>query len=366
MRTLFKLALLVTATCTIFGCAHNYYNIPQETLEKKVKTIGIAPFFTDAASDIRHPDKDAIVTLLQSNNLKYQKELIGRLRTAGIFYAVRQVDADPARLFSSVISNREQRDDAGVLYNKYFYKKDELRQLLTENGLDAIIFVTVSGLTGPGKFYASNFLSFLETDYNYLIMTAQMLDRNGATIWEYPNFKHGSLSYPMLFKLQYPDFDEAAANLSDKVEVKFKTVAGVNAAFAKSESSKAGSSQLISTLYANQYNEMLSLLKTYQPLFGAKKDAPAPAAATEMAPVQTMAPAPVAAPAPAIAAVPEAAARKTMAAPTSLAPAQGLASKPVSAPLQPAAAPAPLEAPKRDTTPGLLQEIVPEEPAVTK
>ena len=55
MRTFFKLALLLTATSTIFGCAHNYYNIPQETLEKKVKTIGIAPIFTDAESD-RHDE----------------------------------------------------------------------------------------------------------------------------------------------------------------------------------------------------------------------------------------------------------------------------------------------------------------------
>ena len=42
MRTFLKLALLAAAIGTLFGCAHNYYNIPQETLEKKVKTIGDA------------------------------------------------------------------------------------------------------------------------------------------------------------------------------------------------------------------------------------------------------------------------------------------------------------------------------------
>lgn len=290
MRTLLKLALLVTATCTIFGCAHNYYSIPQDTLEKNVKTIGIAPFFTDAESDIRHPDKQAIVSLVQSYNVKNQKELIARLRGTGIFYAVRQVEGDPARLFSGLLTNRERRDDAGIIYNKYFYKKDELKQLMSENGLDAVMFVTVSGLTRSGKVYASNYLSYLQTDFNYLAVSAQMLDREGNTIWEYPNFRRSALSYPMFFPLQYPAFDEAAANLSEKVDVKFKTVAGVSAAFAKSEPSKVAKEQQISSLYESQFDEILSLLKTYKPLFSGK-EAPAAAPAAAPAPVETFKPA---------------------------------------------------------------------------
>jgi tryptophanyl-tRNA synthetase len=74
MRSLFKLALLIAALGTMFGCAHNYYNIPQETLEKKVKTIGVAPIFTDEESDIRHPDKQAIVSLVKAYNAKNEKE----------------------------------------------------------------------------------------------------------------------------------------------------------------------------------------------------------------------------------------------------------------------------------------------------
>jgi len=299
MRTFFKLALLVTATCTMFGCAHNYYNIPQETLEKKVKAIGVAPIFTDAESDIRHPEKGTIVSLVRTYNARSEKELIARLRGTGIFYAVRQVEGDPARLFSTLVSNRERRDDAGIIYNKYFYKKDELRQLLTENGLDAMLFVTVSGLTRQGKVFSSNFLSYLETDFNYLIMTAQLLDKEGNTLWEYPNFRRSALDYPLFFPLQYPDFDEAAANLSEKVDVKFKTVAGVTAAFAKTEPSAIANGPQVSSLYAKQFEEMLSLMKTYKPLFGAKaeeKPAPAPAAAPVVIPPPAAAPSPAAAP----------------------------------------------------------------------
>ena len=329
MRTFFKLALLTAAICSTFGCAHNYYNIPQEALEKRVKTIGVAPIFTDADSDIKHPEKAAILSLVRTYSARSEKELIARLRGTGIFYAVRQVEGDPERLFSNLAWNKERRDDAGIIYNKYFYKKEELKQLLTDNGLDAILFVTVSGLTRPGKVFSSNYLSYLETDFNYLVMTAQMLDREGNTIWEYPNFRRSNLSFPLFFPLQYPDFDEAAANLSEKVDVKFKTVAGVNRAFAKTEPSSVANGPEVSTVYAKQFDEMLALLKTYKPLFGSKekekeKEIPAPVTAPSY-PAPAKAPAagtPVQAPpvgAPALPAAPAPAAPQK-AAPTQLAP----------------------------------------------
>ncbi|GAW68928.1 lipoprotein [Geoanaerobacter pelophilus] len=344
MRIFFKLALLAVAICTMFGCAHNYYNIPQETLEKKVKTIGVAPIFVDPDSDIRHPNKDAIVSLVRTYNARNEKELIARLRGTGIFYAVRQVDGDPTRLFSTLTWNKERRDDAGIIYNKYFYKKDELTQLMTDNGLDAILFVAVSGLTRQGKVFSSNYLSYLDTDFNYLIMTAQMIDREGNTVWEYPNFRRASLSFPLFFPLQYPDFDEAAANLSEKVDVKFKTVAGVNAAFAKTEASAIANAPEVSVLYARQFDEMLALLKTYKPLFAKEKEKEVPAPVSVPAGyAPTKAPSPVTAPA-----APQA---PTAAAPAPAAPAAPAASA--------APAPAPLKTAPVQLAPG---EIVPEEP----
>jgi hypothetical protein len=295
MRTFFKLALLLTATSTIFGCAHNYYNIPQETLEKKVKTIGVAPIFTDAESDIRHPDKGSVVALLQAFNVKNEKELIARLRGSGTFYAVRPVEGDPVRLFSSLMISRERRDDAEVVYNKYFFKKDEVKQLLAENGLDAILFVTASGLTRQGKVYSSNLFSYLDTDFNYLSLSAELVDRDGNIIWEYPNFRRTPLSYSMFFPLQYPDFDEAAANMSEKVDVKFKTIPGITAAFSKTEKSTVANGPPVSTLYASQFDEMVTLLKKYTPLFGGKKETPAPEPAGTLTPAAQPAPTPAAA-----------------------------------------------------------------------
>lgn len=343
MRTFSRLALLLMAATTLFGCAHNYYNIPQETLEKKVRTIGVAPLFTDAESDIKHPDKAAIVSIVRSYNMKNEKELIARLRSSGIFYAVRPVEAEPGRLFGALVWNRERRDDAGIIYNKYFFKKDELKQLMAENGLDAVLFTTVSGLTRPEKVFSSNFLSYLETDFNYLSMSSVLLDREGNTLWEYPNFRRASLSYPMFLRLQYPDFDEAAANLTEKVDVKFKTVAGVNAAFAKSEASSVPSAPDVSTLYVKQFDEILALMKTYKPLFSGQdreKATPPPAAPVYYTPA-----------APAVPAAP--------AAPAAPAPPQAAPQAPAaSAPTAPAATPA-----AAGPAPITSVDIVPEQPA---
>lgn len=278
MRKLIRLSFLVLTLISTFGCAADHYNVPRETLEKKVKVVGVAPLMVDPQSDIRHPEKEAIVSLVREANRRNEKELIARLREAGIYYSVRQLEGDPAELFSRLVAHRERRDDAGIIYNKYFHKKEEIKSILSGNGLDALLLVTVSGLTRPGKVFSSNFLSYLETDFNYLALSAQLLDAEGNIIWEYPNFRQDSLSYDMLLPLQYPDFDEAAANLSEKVDVKFKTVAGVKAALAKSVASKFPNGGEFSALYAPHYEEMISLLKPQKSLLERVKTKESPAA----------------------------------------------------------------------------------------
>lgn len=205
----------------------NFYNVPRDVYEKQVRTLGVTPIFVDGDSDIRHPEKDAVVNLLRESNRKNEKELVAQLRETGTYFAVRLLEDDADQLFSTLLSRRERRDDAGVRYNKYFFKPEELKNLITKNGVDALMLVTINGLTRPEKIYSSNLLSYLDSDYNYLAVSAQIMDADGNTLWEYPNFRQRSLTYPMLFSLQYPDFDEAAANESDRVEVRFKTIAGI-------------------------------------------------------------------------------------------------------------------------------------------
>ncbi len=264
----FRRITLMTLLLATFGCAQNYYNVPRESFEKKVRVIGVAPIFIDADSDIRLPDKEALVNVVRDTNGKNARALVSLLRENGGFFAVRPLADEPEKLFSELFFRRERRDDAGIVYNKYFFKGDALRDLITKNNLDAVMVVVVSGLTSRDRIFSSNLFSYLESDYNRLIMTAQILDADGMVLWEYPNFRQHHPSFSPLLVLEYPDFDEAKANETDKVEVKFKTIPGIARAF---DNSTDVNGVKVSRLYNSIFGDMMSVLGPEPDLFGTKK-----------------------------------------------------------------------------------------------
>lgn len=243
------------------GCSQNHYNLPRESIVEQVKILGVAPIIVDADSDIRFPQKEELVTLLTNTNRTHERDLLLRLKNSNSFYAVTMTDGDPKALFASLLSRRERRDDAAIQYNKYFWKEDALRDHLKRNSLDALLLVVVSGITRPEKIRSSNLMDALETDYNYLIMTAQMVDAKGTVLWEYPNFRQRSLSYMPMLNLQYPDFDEAKANMSSKVQVKFKSFEGIKRALDKRRKDLLLRETGEVDLYMSQFDEMVSLIE---------------------------------------------------------------------------------------------------------
>jgi hypothetical protein len=247
--------------CLGFGCSNNYYNIPRESFEKKVKILGVAPIFIDSESDIRHPEKEALVNLIKEYNRKNEKELIARLKETGTFFSVRLLDDDADKLYYNIMFRRERRDDASVVYNKYFFKLPELKELVTRNGLDAVMITVVSGLTRLDTVRSSNLMSYLECDYNFLVMTSQIFDADGNTLWEFPNFRENSPSMPAFFELQYPDFDEAKGNATEKVDVKFKTIPGITRALNKAEDSSLQGTAKVSSAYVSIFNDMTAMLE---------------------------------------------------------------------------------------------------------
>lgn len=299
-NTLFLLLIIIAS-----GCAQNYYNVPRETYEKKVRVLGVAPIMLDADSDIRHPDRGDVLTIVREANRKNEKELVEILKNNGEYFSVRLIDDEAGQLFATVVSRRERRDDAGVVYNKYFFKPDEIKRYIERNNVDAIMLVTVSGITMLEKIYSNTKLAYLEENYNNLIMTAQIIDSDGTVLWEYPNFRQRFLTYSTLFALQYPDFEEARANLTDQVKLKFKSVPGIGRAFAKSEASSVNSSKQVSVLYNKQFADMNSFLSYYRNPFAAKKtttksDAVLPVPGQESAVRLPAAPAAAPPPAPAV------------------------------------------------------------------
>lgn len=245
----------------INGCARNHFNVPQDSFAEQVKVLGMAPIILDGDSDIRHPQRDELLALMTSQNRLHERDLLRLIKNTNSFFTVTMLDADPKALFNELLFRRERRDDAAIQYNKYFWKTEALTELIRKNSLDALMIVVVSGVTRPEKILSSNLLESLETDYNYLIMTAQILDRKGNILWEYPNFRTRTLSYTPLLNLQYPDFDEAKANMSPKIQVKFKTMEGIKRALDKRRLDLLLRETSEAELYMTQFEEMSALVK---------------------------------------------------------------------------------------------------------
>lgn len=257
------------------GCAHNYYNLPQDVVASKVKVLGMVPIIVDADSDIRFPQREELVSLLVTMNRSFERDLLRLAKNTNSFYTVTMLDVDPKTVFSSLLSRRERRDDAAIQYNKYFWKEEPLAEFMSKNSLDAVMFVVISGITRPDKISSSNLLDSLETDYNFLIMTAQIVDAKGTVLWEYPNFRQRALSYSPLINLQYPDFDEAKANMSPKVQVKFKTLEGIRRALEKRRQDLLRRETSEVELFAAQFDDMTSMMeidKENKPVPQLKKD----------------------------------------------------------------------------------------------
>lgn len=278
-----RILLCIMLAATLSGCAQNYYNVPTENFAEKVRVIGVAPIMTDTGSDIRHPQKDELVGLVAELNRKYENQFVRKLKATGNFYTVALLDGEPQSIFSKLFFRRERRDDASVVYNKYFWKSDDLRDYIQKNNLDAALFIVVSGLTKSDKVTSLGQLKSLTTDYNHLIMTAQVLDASGTVLWEYPNFRQRFLSYDPLINLEYPDFNEAEANLTTSASVKFKTIEGIRRALEQKRKDLLLRETQEPEAYTAQFDAMISLLKYDHDKGRAATAPPAPAEAAKPA-----------------------------------------------------------------------------------
>jgi len=295
MKKLLLLCVLLTSVVT--GCSQNHFNVPTENFAEKVRVLGIAPIIVDADSEIRHPQKDLLIPLLAEMNRKYEQQFVRKLKATGNFYTTALLDGDPQNLFGKFLSRREKRDDAAILYNKYFWKSDELRDYIQKNNLDAVMLLVVSGLIKSDKEISYGQFKSLKTDYNYLFLTAQILDANGTILWEYPNFRQSFPSYSPLMNLEYPDFNEAEANLTSNVIVKFKTLEGIRRTLDQKSKDLLLRETQESAVYGKQFDEMISLLK-YDHDKEKKGTAPVSEAPKPMKPVEQPVKAPEVTPAP--------------------------------------------------------------------
>lgn len=257
MKMLFVLPMMLL----IISCTQNHFNVPVDNFIDKVRVLGVAPIMIDPDSEIKHPQKEELIPIVADMNRMYELQFVRKLKGTGNFYTVALLEGEPRQIFADLFFRREKRDDATIRYNKYFWKNGELRDYLRKYNLDAVMFIMVSGRSMTDKIYSSNLFDSMTSDYNYLIMTAQILDGEGNILWEYPNFRDKMLKFDPLFNLQYPDFSEASANLAAETNVKFKTIDGIKRALMQKKKDLLLRETAESEIYGKQFNEMLSLLK---------------------------------------------------------------------------------------------------------
>jgi hypothetical protein len=270
-----RLLLLCVVLTFVTGCSQNHFNIPTESFAEKVRVLGIAPIIVDADTINRYPQKDQLIPLLAEMNRKYEQQFVRKLKATGNYYTTALLDGEPQGIFGKLYSRREKRNDATIQYNKYFWKNDELRDYIQKNNLDAVMLLVVSGLTKTEKVMSIGQLKSLDSDYDFLILTAQILDAQGTILWEYPNFRQPIISYDPLLNLEYPDFNEAEANLSTSANVKFKTIDGIRRALDQKRKDYLLRETQEPEIYGKQFDEMISVLK-YDPIKEKKPAAPAP------------------------------------------------------------------------------------------
>ncbi|MEI6208990.1 MAG: hypothetical protein WCP20_19605 [Desulfuromonadales bacterium] len=272
MQKILVAVLLISGMMT--GCAQNHFNIPADNFAEKVKVLGIIPIIVDTDSDIRHPQKEQLLQIVTDMNRAYEQQFVRKVKRTGNFYTVALMEGDSQKIFDHLLFRREKRDDATIQYNKYFFKNVELRDYIQKNNLDAVMLIVVSGLTKTDKVYSGSMFSSLTSDFNFLTMTAQILDPNGAILWEYPNFRQRILTYNPMINLQYPDFSEAEANLSSRPNLKFKTLEGIQRSFDQKRKDLLQRETQETEIYGKQFDEMLDLLK-YDPDADRKASVPA-------------------------------------------------------------------------------------------
>ncbi|NIQ95402.1 MAG: hypothetical protein GWO11_07710 [Desulfuromonadales bacterium] len=228
--------IIVSACLLMTACSGSFFRVPQDEYRQRVQTLGVVPVLVDADSNIVHPERAELIALLRRHNEGRHERLVETLRREKGYFDVRPVSfskpSDRQRLL-----DRSQRVKAGKRsYRSYSFDPQTLAELSRREVVDALLVTVMHGDQRRLKRWERNAgLTYLETDYNVIAVTAAVVTPEGEVLWEFP----GMLEGPFLH-LQYPDFDEAHYNRRDEVRVRDITVEGLDRALSAPEKKLLG------------------------------------------------------------------------------------------------------------------------------
>lgn len=223
-RRLWIAMLLLMVT----GCGGGSFAVPKTEYRDRVKTLGVVPLMLDETSEIKHPDREAVVEMLRRYNASTRRALFDALIDSKYYFDVRQIEGDPQQLFGQLIDGQQLAGKGDELHRSYALNNAEIATLAERNVVDALLVVVMSGIERQEKRWDRTSLTFLRADYNVIVAGAMVVTPDGQVLWEY----HGKPGESFL-PLQYPDFDEAYYNKTEEVKIRFISRAGLERTLAE-------------------------------------------------------------------------------------------------------------------------------------
>lgn len=232
-RILFYVAL----TALLSSCGWGSFLVPKQEFQSKVQVLGVLPLLVDRTAPLDFPEKEALFDLIDRTNLGQQRILVSHLKEKKGYFDVRAISGNPQLLRLSLLAARKPADKFGRPQG-YEYNTADVAELARRNVVDALLVVVFSGAQVEETRRSRTLLETLKTTYNDVLVTAAVIGRDGRVLWK----MSGDDSYQLL-PLQYPDFDEAYYNRTDRVQVKYISQSGIDRAL-EEKPDKSGKPQL--------------------------------------------------------------------------------------------------------------------------
>ena len=246
IRRLSSLLLVVLLT----ACGSGQFQVSKQEYQSQVQVLGVLPVLVDDSSSLTYPHKDALFDMLKRSAAGQHEILVKRLKEKKAYFDVRELSVNPNLTGMSLLGAGSPKDETGRPLS-YRFDPATVAELTRQNVVDALLIVVLTGAQVEETRRSRTMLETLTTTYNDVLATAAVVDRQGRIMWEMA----GKDSFQFLL-LQYPDFDEAFYNRTERVKVKNISLSGVERAL---EESADGQQQgRVPRVYDKLFDEVVS------------------------------------------------------------------------------------------------------------
>lgn len=230
-----RILLLLTLALSLCGCAGSYFQVSPDEYRRSVQRLGVVPLLVDEGSTIAHPERAAVIEVLQRAVAGREGALIERLREQGGYAGVVPLAAPAARL-AGLIDGAATVKEGDAVFRRYRTNPARVAELCREAGVDALLLVVLGGVERSEKRWDRLNLNYLHGPGNVVLGSALVVASSGTVLWEYPG------SGASFLDLQFAAFDEAWHNRSEQVEVRYVTPAGLARILAEPDRTAFGGS----------------------------------------------------------------------------------------------------------------------------